>query len=71
MSDLLEVKGKNNRVLKGVSKGCALTCDGTGSLVTSSTCNRFQFHLDCLHKILTSFKMSDVHVAKKRKYPHC
>ena len=71
LSDLLKVKGKNNRILKGVSKGCALTCDGTGSLVTCPTCKRFQFHLDCLHKILTSLKMPAVDVAQKWKCPHC
>ena len=65
LSDLLKLKGKNNRILKGVSKGCQLTCNGTGTLVTCPTCKRFQFHLDCLHKIVASLKLPTVDVEQK------
>ena len=65
LSDLLKVRGKNNRLLKNVSKGCQLMCNGKGELVTCPTCNRFQFHLDCLQKMLVSLKMPTVDVAQK------
>ena len=61
----VESKRQNNKVLKKVSKGCQLLCNGTGEMVTCPTCNRFQFHLDCLHKILISLNMPTVDVAQK------
>jgi len=71
LSDLLKVKGKNNRILKHMSKGCELMCNGTGPLVTCPSCKRFQFHVDCLQNILLSLKMPTVDVAQKWKCPHC
>ena len=71
LSELLKVKGKNNRILTKVSKGCDLFCKGSGVLVTCPSCERFQFHLDCLQKMLVIFKMPAVDVAQKWKCPHC
>ena len=71
LSDLLKVKGKNNTILKHVSKGCKLSCNGTGALVTCPSCERFAFHVDCLQKMLITLRLPSVDVAQKWKCPHC
>ena len=35
-----------------MSKGCDLYCGGIGDLVTCPSCERFQFHMPCLQKLL-------------------
>ena len=48
LSSFLKVKGKNNRVLKNVQKGCEYACGGKTELITCSSCQRFVYHVECL-----------------------
>ena len=64
MSTLLQVKGKNNRILKNVSKGCDLDCGGIGDLVTCPSFERFQFHMPCLQKLLYDLGKQGVEIIK-------
>ena len=70
-STLLKVKGKNGILLKNVMKGCDLYCEGTGELVTCPSCKKFQFHMDCLQKILHSLDKPGVDPGTVWKCAHC
>ena len=70
-STLMKVKGKNGVLLKNVMKGCDLYCEGTGELVTCPSCKKFQFHMDCLQKILHSLGKPGVDPETSWKCAHC
>ena len=67
----MKAKGKNGVLLKHVLKGCDLYCEGTGELVTCPYCKKFQFHMDCLQKILHSLGKPGVDPATTWKCVHC
>ena len=70
-SNLMKVKGKNGVLLKNIIKGCDLFCEGTGDLVTCPSCKKFQFHVDCLQKLLHSLGIPGVDPATTWKCAHC
>ena len=72
MSGFLKVTGKNSRILKNVSKGCEYRCGGKGNWVTCPTCERFNYHDDCLKEMFRVRRKECPHLTEDSwKCAHC